>query len=228
MTKPLAIFDIDGTIFRSSLAVELIRQLVADGVFQPQILNDIETEYLAWLNREGSYEDFINKIIVVYGDYLKGTKETQMKKTCTHMIKTHKKRVYRYTRLLIRRLRKKGYLLLALSGSPISAVRAFQEAWKFNYALGTTFEILKGMYTGQVLGEPQKNKKKFLFSFIKEHGLSLKDSVGVGDTESDIAFLEEVEKPIAFNPNAKLKQEADKRGWKIVVERKDVIWEVGT
>jgi len=54
--------------------------------------------------------------------------------------------------------------------------------------------------------------------------LTLKGSVGVGDTESDIAFLKMVEKPICFNPNQKLYQYAKRAGWKIVVERKDVIY----
>ncbi|GAI32477.1 unnamed protein product, partial [marine sediment metagenome] len=36
--------------------------------------------------------------------------------------------------------------------------------------------------------------------------------VGVGDTESDIAFLKMVEKPICFNPNKKLYQYAKRVG----------------
>ena len=31
--KPLACFDIDGTIFRSSLLIELVEQLIKEGVF---------------------------------------------------------------------------------------------------------------------------------------------------------------------------------------------------
>jgi len=33
-----------------------------------------------------------------------------------------------------------------------------------------------------------------------------------------------VDKPIAFNPNSKLYRYAKRAGWKIVVERKDVIY----
>ncbi|MFH1671614.1 MAG: HAD-IB family hydrolase, partial [Candidatus Portnoybacteria bacterium] len=52
----------------------------------------------------------------------------------------------------------------------------------------------------------------------------LTDSVGVGDSESDIAFLELVKKPICFNPNSRLYHHAKSAKWKIVVERKDVIY----
>jgi phosphoserine phosphatase len=48
----------------------------------------------------------------------------------------------------------------------------------------------------------------------------------VGDTESDVSMLEIVEQPIAFNPNQNLKEIAEKKGWKIIVEKKDVIYDL--
>ncbi|MFH1246519.1 MAG: hypothetical protein V1489_01955, partial [Candidatus Liptonbacteria bacterium] len=48
---------------------------------------------------------------------------------------------------------------------------------------------------------------------------------GVGDTESDVSFLKMVERPICFNPNKELYAKAKKRGWRVVVERKDVVYE---
>ena len=48
----------------------------------------------------------------------------------------------------------------------------------------------------------------------------------MGDTESDIAFLKMVENPSSFNPNLKLYQYAKRVGWKMVVERKDVVYSI--
>jgi phosphoserine phosphatase len=59
-----------------------------------------------------------------------------------------------------------------------------------------------------------------------EHKLDFAGSYGVGDTESDISFLKLVEHPIAFNPNQNLKSAALKEKWAIVVEKKDVIYEI--
>ena len=47
----LAVFDIDGTVFRSSLTIELINQLVADGAFPQTALKRVQKDYLAWRNR---------------------------------------------------------------------------------------------------------------------------------------------------------------------------------
>ncbi|MCA9348552.1 HAD-IB family hydrolase, partial [Candidatus Saccharibacteria bacterium] len=66
----------------------------------------------------------------------------------------------------------------------------------------------------------------YLTKLIDKHGLSTEKSLAVGDTKSDIKMLEMVEQPICFNPSQELYDEARKRGWKIVIERKDVIYEL--
>jgi phosphoserine phosphatase len=43
-----------------------------------------------------------------------------------------------------------------------------------------------------------------------------------------VGFLELVRTPIAFNPNRSLFEVARRRGWPIVVERKDVIYNLQT
>jgi phosphoserine phosphatase len=53
-----------------------------------------------------------------------------------------------------------------------------------------------------------------------------RNSIAVGDTETDIPLLGMVGKPIAFNPNFSLARVAKRRGWTIVVERKDVIYQL--
>ncbi|MDP1719050.1 MAG: HAD-IB family hydrolase, partial [bacterium] len=68
------------------------------------------------------------------------------------------------------------------------------------------------------------DKAKILQRAVEKNGLTLKGSIGVGDTASDIAFLSLVDKPICFNPNKKLYDHAKKKKWIIAVERKDVIY----
>ena len=70
------------------------------------------------------------------------------------------------------------------------------------------------------------DKAKILQRAVEKEGLTLKGSIGVGDTESDIKFLKLVQRPICFNPNKKLYNHAKSVGWEIVVERKDVIYKI--
>ena len=61
---------------------------------------------------------------------------------------------------------------------------------------------------------------------IEKENLTLSGSIGDGDAESDIPLLKLVEKPICFNPNQKLYTTAKRSGWEVVVERKDVIYNI--
>ena len=137
-------------------------------------------------------------------------------------------RVYRYTRDLVKDLRARGYFLLAISQSPKSVLDHFCRRFGFHKVYGRIYEIGPGdRFTGAVedlhlIG----NKANIVKRAVEKENLTLKGSVGVGDTEGDIAFLELVEKPICFNPNLKLYKWAKRTGSKIVVERKDVIYDL--
>ena len=54
----------------------------------------------------------------------------------------------------------------------------------------------------------------------------MKQSIAIGDAWGDIPLLEIVGNPIAFNPSMDLAKVAKQKGWRVVVERKDVIYEI--
>ncbi len=221
--KRLAVFDIDGTIFRSSLQRELLMALVHFGVFPPIVKKELEKNYFAWVHRAGSYEDYINKVVESYQQRINGVLVSDVRRVANIVIEQQKFRVYTYTRELIKELRK-DYRLVAISGSPIEIVKEFNKIWKFDAVYGMVFEVKDEHYTGTIKFLPIKDKKVVLEQYAAEENLSLKNSIGVGDTESDASFLEIVTKPICFNPNRALYEIAKKKKWEIVVERKDVIY----
>ncbi len=224
MKKPLAIFDIDGTIFRSSLLIELNWKLIKEGIFPSVVKSRLDKHYFSWIDRRGSYGDYINEVIQIYDKRVKGCKAADIKRLSRFVIQEQKDRVYVYTRDLIKKLRK-SHFLAAISGSPVEIVREFNRFWKFDYVLATEREIKNGIYTGKQIKMPACDKKSALLELVESEGLDFADSIGVG-TESDIGIFELVKEPICFNPNKNLYEIAKSRGWKIVVERKDVIFVV--
>jgi len=226
--KKVAIFDIDGTIFRSSLLIELTEAMVGAGVFPPSITKHYAKEYKAWLDRRGPYEKYINKLITAFRRCIKGVSYKKFRQVTVRVAKFHQNRVYRYTRDLIKKLKKRGYFLLAISHSPKEVVQAFGGRLGFDKIYGTVGEQnRKGKFTGRVLYEDLIfDKAKVLLRAVEKEGLTLRGSVGVGDTESDISFLKMVSRPICFNPNKKLYDYARRAGWEIIVERKDVIYKI--
>lgn len=223
--KPLAIFDIDGTIFRSSLLIELTKHLVKSNIFPIIAYKELEAEKLNWQNRKGSYEKYISKVIKVFEKQIRGVSVARMTAATKEVLRKHKDRVYVYTRDLITQLQK-THTLIAISGSPDMAVQEFKRIWGFQYAYGTQYEHTNGKYTGRVHLVASKDKAALVRRFCAKHGVTLARSLGVGDTESDVSFLTMVSRPIAFNPNAALLKVAKKKKWHVIVERKDVIYTI--
>ncbi len=220
--KKVAVFDIDGTVFRSSLLIEINLRLIREGIFPLKALKEVERSYHRWLDRKGTYEDYINGMVRIHEQHISGKHVSDIVHISRQVVREHRDRVYMYTRDLIKRLRP-AYFMIAISGSPIEVVKEFSRFWGFDLYYGKAYEIKDGKYTNRIIQRPYENKKKILYECLAGTGLGLKGSVGVGDTESDISFLEEVEKPICFNPNQKLLATARRRGWKIVVERKNAV-----
>jgi phosphoserine phosphatase len=129
---------------------------------------------------------------------------------------------------LIKDLKRKNYCIIAISGSPIEVVEEYNRRHlKFDKVFGSVYELDKNdSYTGKAIFEPTKNKGAAAKQFAAENNLNFKGSYGLGDTESDASFLELVENPIVFNPNQNLKEIAEKKKWKIMVEKKDVVYEI--
>jgi len=223
--KKVAIFDIDGTVFRSSLLIELTDALVQEGIFPSKVRKIYVRAYKNWLDRKSPYKDYINAVIKGFDGNIKGVKYEEFSKVAKKVAAFHKNRIYRYSSDLVKNLKKKNYYLLAISHSPQKVVKEFGKKLGFNKIYGRIFETdRQKRFTGKMLyPELIFDKAKILKRAIEKEKLTLKGSVGVGDTETDIGFLKMVERPICFNPNRKLYQYAKRAGWKIVIERKDVI-----
>jgi HAD superfamily hydrolase (TIGR01490 family) len=229
MKKKLAIFDIDGTIFRSSLLIEFVELCIREGVFDEKTSLAYRREHQAWLDRKGSYEDYIASVVQAFFTNLKGVHYHDFKRVADEVIALHKNRVYRFTRDLVKDLKKKGYYLAAISHSPKELVEPFAKHLGFNKVYGTVYALdaANRKFSGELrFKDIILDKAKIVQRILEREAVTLRGSIGVGDTESDIRFLNLVDRPICFNPNKKLFATARRRGWRIVVERKDVIYKM--
>jgi len=227
-TRKLAIFDIDGTIFRKNLHFELINELSWIGAFPADVRKRLTQVYTDWLGHEGTYEIYRHSLVDLYAEHIRGVSEEKVREASRIVVPFHMKRTYIFAEELISGFRRDGYHIIAVSGSPIEIVEEYNEKYlNFDFVFGSVYEKDgNGKYTGGTVFEPTKAKDDVVKTYASEHGLDLADSYGIGDTESDIAFLRIVDHPIAFNPNRNLKAVAEEEGWRIVVEKKDVIYEI--
>jgi HAD superfamily hydrolase (TIGR01490 family) len=223
--RRVAVFDIDGTIFRSSLLIECVEALIGAGLFPARARRVYAAAHRRWLDRKGTYEKYIDAVVAAFRHHIVGVTEAEFVPLVRRTVRAHRWRVYRYTRDLVATLRRRGYFLLAVSHSPKYLVDDFARELGFDKIYGRVLELDQaGRFTGGALHLDVINSKaKVVKRAIEKDGLTLAGSVGVGDTEADVGFLELVEHPICFNPNQALFRIAKRRGWQVVVERKDVI-----
>lgn len=226
--KKVAFFDVDGTIFRSSLFIELVEALIDSGAFPKQARAGYEKEYRQWLDREGSYEKYLGAMVKVFTANIKGVSLADFERLSDDIADAHGGRTYKYTRDLVTKLKKKGYYLIAVSQSPKGILDSFCKKLGFDKIYGRFYEVgPSDKFTGEVAEiHLIANKGNIVKRAVQKENLTLKGSYAVGDTEGDIPMLEMVENPICFNPNATLYRIAKINKWKVVVERKDVIYEL--
>lgn len=226
LTK-FAVFDIDGTFFRSSLLIEYNKALMAEGIIPKKAVKYLLPEYYAWRDRKGHYNDYLNKVVEMHAAEIKGKRASDAKKVANKVFNYHKDRVYRFSRDELKRLQKTHYTI-AISGSPTEMVSLFAKYYKFDEYFATVYEINKqGNYTGALADRRTIGMKgSILEEVIDTRNLTKKGSWGFGDTENDVSYLSMVENPVAVNPSSELYKSANKAGWKIVVERKDIVYEL--
>ena len=141
-SKPLAVFDIDGTIFRSSLTIELFKRLVREGIFRKDAMIKVRKSERKWINREGHYEDYIRDVVSAYLKAMIGVKRSQVVRASRKVIREQKYRTYRFTRNLLQKIGSR-YVTIGISGSPFEVVGEYNKFLKFDKFYGSEFGVDK-------------------------------------------------------------------------------------
>ncbi len=227
MAKSFAAFDIDGTVIRWQLYHAIGDAMAKQGLIDPVVYQKVRDARMNWKIRDNddAFLEYEGQLVVAFDLGLKGLPVEKFNKLVDGVFAVYHKQVHTYTRNLIDELKGKDYLLFAVSGSPDMIVKKFVEHYGFDDFAATNYQIKDGKYTAEKdisLGK----KSELLSKLIAKHGAVQTGSIAIGDTESDIGMLELVEQPIAFNPTKKLFQHAQQQGWKIVIERKNMVYEM--
>jgi HAD superfamily hydrolase (TIGR01490 family) len=227
MSRPFAVFDIDGTIIRWQLYHAIGDELARRGFIDAAEFGRVRAMRMNWKRRTGSesFHDYEMALVAVFNQAITGLSVKTFESVMEAAFDEYKEQVYTYTRDLIRALKAKHYLLFAISVSPAMIVEKLADYYDFDDFAGSLYLTKNGRFTGEIelsLGK----KPELLQALIAKHRTSLKGSLAVGDSEGDIDMLAMVEQPIAFNPSKKLFQHARQHRWEIVLERKNMVYEL--
>lgn len=226
MTK-FAVFDIDGTLIRWQLYHTVVDRLAKQGYLSKDVYEEIKQARMQWKRRENpeSYKQYEKTVIKGFESALGHLSTDDFDRIGLDVIDEYKDQTYVYTRNLIAELKMQGYFLLAISGSHHELIGLLANYYEFDDYTGSHYLRVGNKYSGEKI-IASIDKESILRQMIDKHNLDTKDSYGIGDTKGDMTILKVVDNPIAFNPDQQLFDDAKQNGWKIVVERKNVVYQL--
>lgn len=223
--QPLAVFDIDGTVFRWQLFHELVAELGKQGLFPQEVAKNIEDKFFQWRALQASWADYENEIVNAIQTNIVEIPPSKLNECAQIVIDRSGHKVYNYTSNLAKKLKSEGYYLLAITGSQQEIAELFAKKHGFDNCIGSLMKIdEQGNYTKDYERFVIGNKATILQEFLNQNGFSLSASYAIGDSAGDSQLLELAENPIAFNPDDGLLKIAQANNWPVVIERKNLAY----
>ena len=213
---PLAIFDLDNTLLSNDSDYLWGQFLVEQHIVDPQHYEEKNRQF---------FEDY-EKGTLDYDQYLRFALEpltrypidqlnTWRKQFVEEMIKPI---IAPGTPALIRQHRNRGDTLMIISATNLFITQPIADLLGVPFILATEPEIKQGQYTGNYLGIPtfQQGKVSALQQWLEKHQQNLNGSTFYSDSHNDLPLLEQVDHPVAVNPDETLEQVALVRHWPIL------------
>ena len=232
--RTAAFFDIDGTLYREGLITSIFKKFIKSDIIDQSVwYQEVRDKYNKWDKRVGNYDDYLVKMAEIYIEAVRGLHKSQVEYIAQKVVEQKGDKVYIYTRDQILWHKAQGHMVITVSGSPYELVRAMSIKHGFDACRGTVYELDENdRYTGRLLPLwDSRSKQTEIQKLADEYEIDLAASYAYGDTAGDFLMLRAVGHPVAMNPTRELLQqitqdEAMKRKAKIVVERKDNIYQL--
>ena len=119
---------------------------------------------------------------------------------------------------LVDKHRQQGDVLLIITATNDFVTRPIADLFGIDDLIATNAELKNNQYTGAVSGTPsfQKGKISRLREWLDETGHDMQGSWFYSDSHNDLPLLQEVDNPVAVNPDPTLAEYAQRAGWKVI------------
>jgi len=116
----------------------------------------------------------------------------------------------------ISRHRRRGDVLVLLTGSGQYAARSVAGMLGFDHVLSTELEVREGRFTGKLSQRCfGSHKVEVAERWASDHGIDLATAVFYSDSYNDLPMLSRIGQPVAVNPDIRLRRHAERHGWTI-------------
>jgi len=212
-----AFFDLDRTLIRRSSALALAGSFRRRGLISRTHLVKAAFWQLLFVARGASAEavrsaaeDGMRILAGVRVEELRQLVDAAMESVLRPL-------VYAEPLELAREHRARGDRVYIVSATLQEIVERIAEDVGFDGAIGSTCEVVDGVYTGRVMRAAHgEGKAAAVRELAAAEPLELARSTAYSDSHTDLPFLEAVGHPVAANPDRELRRIARVRGWPVV------------
>ncbi|OLS63238.1 histidinol-phosphatase [Pseudomonas putida] len=212
----LALFDLDNTLLGGDSDHAWGDYLCARGILDPveyQNRNDaFYQDYLAGKLDLQAYLNFSLEILATtemaqldewHGDFMRDCVEPIILPKALALLKKH---------------RDAGDKLVIITATNRFITGPIAKRLEVETLLATECELVDGRYTGRSIDVPcfREGKVTRLNRWLEENKLNLEGSYFYSDSMNDLPLLEQVDNPVAVDPDPNLRAEAEKRGWPVI------------
>lgn len=192
-SKRLVVFDVDSTLVQG----EVIEMLAAHAGKEDEVRAVTERAMRGELDFAQSLHERVAT--------LAGLPESVLEEVAASIVLTPG------ARTTIRTLKRLGIRCGVVSGGFIQVIAGLADELGLDFARANTLEIVDGKLTGRVIGKivDREAKAEYLREFAEELGISLSQTVAVGDGANDIDMLTTAGLGIAFCAKPALREVAD-------------------
>lgn len=119
---------------------------------------------------------------------------------------------------LIAEHQNQGDLVAIITSTNRFITQPIAELLQVEHLMATELEIVAERYSGRILGRPcyREGKIHHLEAWLKDRPYDMDGSYFYSDSINDLPLLQEVDNPVAVDPDPELEAEARRRGWQVI------------
>ena len=119
---------------------------------------------------------------------------------------------------LVEKHRQQGHTLMIITATNDFVTAPLADRLGIDHLIATVAERRKERFTGDIDGTPsyREGKVSRLQAWLDDHGETLDGSYFYSDSHNDLPLLQQVDNPVAVDPDATLEREARERGWPVI------------
>ncbi len=212
----VAIFDLDNTLLSGDSDYSWGQFLVRHNLVDPEQYEQANEKF---------FQDYQNGMLDIYA-YSAFSFEPLTRYSMDELARLHAMFMKEIiepmmgdkARQLVEQHKKKGHDLLVITATNSFITRPIVEQFGIDNLLATDPKIVDGRYTTEIDGIPcfKEGKVKRLEEWLQKTGRDLAGSWFYTDSVNDLALLEQVDNPVAVDPDQKLSRIARDRNWPII------------